>query len=139
VTFQVSNAMALPFPDNSFDVAISQAMLVLAKDKVKTIKEANRVVNEGGRAGWLELSWKAEIDAGITDLLIKKGNNVRGTFFDRLRDEGLLNMVKIFINTMSNKEIRKRSRLMQQFFREHDQYFGLGIYVFTKHAAAPFA
>jgi len=170
VTFQVGNAMDLPFQDNSFDVALSQAMLVLVEDKVRTIKEAHRVLKVGGKAGWLELSWKQEIDAdfldkvsnvlcaycmtnvstysgweqtfknaGITDLQIKKGSNVRGTFFERLRDEGLVNMARIIKNTMSNKEIRKRSKLMQQFFREHDEYFGLGIYVFTKHAAAPFA
>lgn len=170
VRFQVGNAMELPFPDNSFDVALSQAMLVLVEDKVKTIKEANRVVKEGGRAGWLELSWKEEIDAefldkvsnvlcaycmtnvstydvwkrifrdaGITNLLVKKGDNVRGTFLDRLRDEGLLNMAKILLNTMSNKEIRTRSRLMHKFFQDHDRYFGLGIYVFTKQAAVAFA
>jgi len=170
VTFQVGNAMELPFPDNSFDVALSQAMLVLVEDKVRTIKEAHRVIKEGGRAGWLELSWKREINAdfmdkvsnvlcaycmtnvstyegwqqtfrnaGITDLLIKKGRNVRGTFLDRLRDEGLVNTARIFRNTMTSKEIRKRSWLMQQFFRKHEQYFGLGVYVFTKQAAAPFA
>ena len=170
VTFQVADAMELPFPDNAFDVALSQAMLVLVEDKARTIKEAHRVVKEGGRAGWLELSWKREIDAdfmdkvsnvlcaycmtnvsthdgweetfrkaGITDLLVKKGNNVRGTFLDRLRDEGLVNTARIFKNMMSNKEIRRRSWLMQQFFRKHEQYFGLGIYVFTKRAAASIA
>jgi arsenite methyltransferase len=170
VTFQVGNAMELPFPDNSFDAALSQAMLVLVEDKIKAIKEAHRVVKEGGRAGWLELSWKEEIDAdfldkvsnvlcaycmtnvstydgwkrifrdaGITALLIKKGDNVRGTFLDRLRDEGLLNMTKILLNTMSNKEIRTRSKLMHKFFQEYDRYFGLGIYVFTKQSGAPLA
>ncbi len=170
VTFQVGNAMDLPFPDNSFDAALSQAMLVLVEDKVKTIKEANRVVKEGGRAGWLELSWKEEIDADfldkvsnvlcaycmtnvstydgwtrtfkdacISDLLVKKQDSVRGTFLDRLRDEGVVNMAKILVNTMSNKEIRARSRLMHKFFEDYDRYFGLGIYVFTKQAAAAFA
>lgn len=170
VTFQVGNAMELPFSDNSFDAALSQAMLVLVEDKVKTIKEANRVVREGGRAGWLEQSWKEEIDAdfldkvsnvlcaycmtnvstydgwerifrdaGITGLLIRKGSSVRGTFLDRLRDEGVLTMARILLNTMSNKEIRTRSKLMDRFFQVYDRYFGLGIYVLTKQAAAPFA
>lgn len=170
VTFQVGNAMELPFPDNSFDAALSQAMLVLVEDKVKTIKEAQRVVKEGGRAGWLEVSWKEEIDkefldkvsnvlcaycmtnvstydgwsrifrdAGVSNLLVKKGDDVRGTFMDRLRDEGLRNTAKILLNTMSNKEIRTRSKLMYKFFQDHDRYFGLGVYVFTKQAAAHFA
>ncbi len=60
VNFSVCDAMKLPFDDNSFDAAISQAMLVLVDDKIQAIKEAKRVVKKGGKAGWLELSWKAE-------------------------------------------------------------------------------
>lgn len=168
VTFQVGNAMELPFADGTFDVALSQAMLVLVEDKVRTIKEANRVVRDGGKAGWLELSWKQEVDAefmdkvsnilcaycmtnvstyegweqtfrnaGISDLQIKKGSNVQGTFLDMLRDEGVLNMARIFLNAVGNKEIRNRLRVMQRFFREHDRYFGSGMYVFTKYAPTP--
>ena len=60
VNFLVCDAMKLPFEDNSFDAAISQAMLVLVDDKIETIREAKRVVKKGGTAGWLELSWKKE-------------------------------------------------------------------------------
>jgi ubiquinone/menaquinone biosynthesis C-methylase UbiE len=58
VKFQTGDAMALPFDDSSFDVAISQAMLVLVPDQKRTISEALRVVKPGGYAGWIELSWK---------------------------------------------------------------------------------
>lgn len=51
VKFQIADAMDLPFSDNQFDIAISQAMLVLVEDKVKTIREAYRVIKKGGRAG----------------------------------------------------------------------------------------
>jgi len=61
ITYYVGDALKLPFNDNEFDVAISQAMLVLVDDKVKAIQEANRVIKKGGTAGWLELSWKKEI------------------------------------------------------------------------------
>ncbi len=57
VEFLVADAMDLPFEDSSFDAAVSQAMLVLVDDKVKTIREATRVLRSGGSAGWLELSW----------------------------------------------------------------------------------
>lgn len=67
VSFQLGDAMQLPFSDNEFDVAVSQAMLVLVEDKVKTIQEAHRVIKNGGRAGWLELSWRKEIDQGFLD------------------------------------------------------------------------
>lgn len=61
ITYYVGDALKLPFNDNEFDIAVSQAMLVLIDDKVKAIKEANRVIKPGGKAGWLELSWKKEI------------------------------------------------------------------------------
>jgi ubiquinone/menaquinone biosynthesis C-methylase UbiE len=35
-------------------------MLVLVDDKVQTIKEAARVTKRGGKAGWLELSWRKQ-------------------------------------------------------------------------------
>lgn len=67
ITCQVSDALKLPFNDNEFDAAISQAMLVLVDDKIKAIQEANRVIKKGGTAGWLELSWKKEITKEFID------------------------------------------------------------------------
>ncbi|UCG92616.1 MAG: class I SAM-dependent methyltransferase, partial [candidate division WOR-3 bacterium] len=61
ITYYVGDALKLPFHDDEFDVAVSQAMLVLVGDKIKAIKEAGRVIKKGGFAGWLELSWKKEI------------------------------------------------------------------------------
>lgn len=61
ITYYIGDALKLPFNDNEFDVAVSQAMLVLVDDKIKAIQEANRVIKKGGVAGWLELSWKKEI------------------------------------------------------------------------------
>jgi ubiquinone/menaquinone biosynthesis C-methylase UbiE len=144
-------------------VAVSQAMLVLVEDKIRTIQEAHRVIKKGGKAGWLELSWKKEINAefldivsnvlcaycmtnvstyegwekifrkaGIENIVIHKGDNVRGTFMDKLNDEGLFNMVKIMFNTMMKKDIRKRSRMMNKYFDKYSDYFGLGTYVFEK-------
>jgi len=61
VTYHVADALSLPFDKAEFDVAISQAMLVLIEDKVKAIQEAKRVIKPHGLAGWLELSWKKAI------------------------------------------------------------------------------
>jgi hypothetical protein len=155
--------MQLPFSDGEFDIAISQAMLVLVEDKIKTIKEANRIIKKGGRAGWLELSWRKEIDqdfldkvsnvlcaycmtnvstydgwknifqnAGIKNILICKGDNVNGTFLDNLKDEGIIHTFTIMFNTMKNKEIRRRVSVMNKFFKDHNDYFGYGIYYFRK-------
>jgi ubiquinone/menaquinone biosynthesis C-methylase UbiE len=58
ITFEVGDALELPYPDGEFDIAISQAMLILVEDKIKANQEAMRVIKPGGSAGWIELSWK---------------------------------------------------------------------------------
>lgn len=58
VQFQQADALDLPFPQNEFDATISQAVLVLVKNKKKVVQEALRVVRPGGSLGWIELSWK---------------------------------------------------------------------------------
>ncbi len=60
VHFQVGDALELAYSDGEFDVAVSQAMLILVSDKNKAIQEARRVLKSGGYAGWLELSWKKQ-------------------------------------------------------------------------------
>jgi SAM-dependent methyltransferase len=49
VTFRVSSAEQLPFPDNSFDVVISNGVFNLVVDKVKALGEVFRVLKPGGR------------------------------------------------------------------------------------------
>ena len=58
VSFRIGDALDLPYSENEFDVAVSQAMLILVSDKRKAVQEARRVVKPGGYTGWLELSWK---------------------------------------------------------------------------------
>jgi ubiquinone/menaquinone biosynthesis C-methylase UbiE len=58
VTFKVANAQKLPFPSNRFDATLAQAMLILVDDKMKVVREINRVLKPGGRSGWIELSWR---------------------------------------------------------------------------------
>jgi ubiquinone/menaquinone biosynthesis C-methylase UbiE len=67
VSFFVGDALDMPFSDNEFDVAISQAMLILVSDKELAVKEALRVTKSGGRAGWLELSWKKQTTKEFID------------------------------------------------------------------------
>lgn len=67
VSFQVGDALNLPYSESEFDVTVSQAMLVLVRDKSKAIQEAKRVIKPGGYAGWIELSWKQQPTAGFLD------------------------------------------------------------------------
>jgi ubiquinone/menaquinone biosynthesis C-methylase UbiE len=69
ITYQVGDALGLPFDDDEFDIAISQAMLVLIEDKVSAIQEAKRVIRPNGSAGWLELSWKKPIPPEFIKIL----------------------------------------------------------------------
>jgi arsenite methyltransferase len=49
VTFQEASAEALPFPDESFDVIISNGVFNLIPDKEKALREAFRVLKPKGR------------------------------------------------------------------------------------------
>jgi ubiquinone/menaquinone biosynthesis C-methylase UbiE len=73
VAFEVADAEKLPYKNDAFDATLSQAMLVLVDDQVKTIREAMRVTRPGGRSGWLELSWlkqpPASFMAAVSDVI----------------------------------------------------------------------
>ena len=49
ISFQEFSGEALPFPDNSFDVVISNGVFNLISDKLRALQEANRVLRVGGR------------------------------------------------------------------------------------------
>jgi len=163
VKFIVGNAMDLPFEDNQFDVAISQGILVFVDDKTKTVNEASRVIKNGGKAGWIELSWKQEPNkefldkvfgilhahclknartfdgwvkdfkiANIQELKVVKGNKITTNFFGTLKEEGIINTLKIMFKSILNREIRDRLDKMGTFLQENQNYFGYGVYVIEK-------
>jgi ubiquinone/menaquinone biosynthesis C-methylase UbiE len=49
-----------------------------------------------------------------------------------LADEGLANACKIMFKYLTNSSVRKRMKTIDKFFKEHDDYFGYGIYVGKK-------
>ncbi|HTK81897.1 MAG TPA: methyltransferase domain-containing protein [Bacteroidota bacterium] len=53
LSFQQGDATALPFNDNTFDVALCRHMLQAVPDPLKVIHEMIRVVREGGRTYFL--------------------------------------------------------------------------------------
>ena len=70
ITFQESSAEQLLFPDNSFDMVISNGVFNLVVDKVKALSEVFRVLKPGGRflladqvlAGELPKETKARVE-----------------------------------------------------------------------------
>jgi ubiquinone/menaquinone biosynthesis C-methylase UbiE len=51
IAFRVADAESLPFPDGSFDVALSTFGVMFAPDQEKAAAELRRVVKPGGRIG----------------------------------------------------------------------------------------
>jgi SAM-dependent methyltransferase len=58
VSFQVADAEALPFPDGSFDVALSTFGVMFTPDQETSVAELARVVRRGGRIGFA--NWTPE-------------------------------------------------------------------------------
>jgi ubiquinone/menaquinone biosynthesis C-methylase UbiE len=49
--FRQGDAMALPFPDNSFDLAVMALVIFFVPDPAKGVAEMVRVVSPGGTVG----------------------------------------------------------------------------------------
>lgn len=64
VTFQVGDAQELPFPDGSFDVALSVFGVIFAPDQERAAAELLRVCRPGGRIGLA--TWTPEGMGGDT-------------------------------------------------------------------------
>jgi SAM-dependent methyltransferase len=77
MSFQKVNAVALPFPDGYFDLAVSNLVfhdVQDAKDKRDVIKEALRVVKKGGKFVFQDLFLEKRIFGKPEDLL----NTIKG-------------------------------------------------------------
>lgn len=157
VSFQVGDAFKLPFPDNHFDVLISQAFFVLVDDQEKALEEMQRVLKPGGSLGSIELSWHQqpnpelleEIRTNTCNALIPRVRTFDGweTFFAEqmlqlnnssqnimesgmmkmIKSEGLLNFFKI-MSKMMNSAKRKKMMAVQKSFKKYEEYLGYGIY-----------
>jgi arsenite methyltransferase len=57
VEFQRGDALSLPFPDASFDVAVSTQVLEYVDDVAGALAEARRVLRPGGRLLVLDTDW----------------------------------------------------------------------------------
>lgn len=57
VEFRVADAQDLPFPDNHFDVVISESVTAFPEDKLKAVNEYFRVLKPGGFVGLNESTW----------------------------------------------------------------------------------
>jgi ubiquinone/menaquinone biosynthesis C-methylase UbiE len=76
VTFQQANIYELPFDDNAFDVAFSNAVLCHLSDPLKALGELRRVVKPGGTVGCRDMDIGGHIIHPETQI-IRKGLDLR--------------------------------------------------------------
>ncbi|WP_285890323.1 class I SAM-dependent methyltransferase [Paenibacillus macerans] len=80
VQLVIGNAMALPFPDNSFDVVINEAMLTMLthEQKQQAVSEYLRVLKPGGRLATHDLLLRQEPD---TEAVKQRLNELRKAIY----------------------------------------------------------
>lgn len=76
IQVQQGNAMKLPFPDNSFDIVINEAMLTMLRGdaKEKAIREYLRVLKPGGRLLTHDVAYEADHMENLLDQLSRTIN-----------------------------------------------------------------
>jgi ubiquinone/menaquinone biosynthesis C-methylase UbiE len=161
-TFQVVDALKMPYDDNSFDVVIAQAFFILIDNKEQALKEIYRILKPGGFFGSLELSWfKTPPQDTYNELLentcttfiprtmkfeewedfFKSAkfqhlktikNPMPGGILHMLKAEGLLNFIKIMFKMMVNPITRKKMMKVQNAFGKYNDFIGFGIYCMKK-------
>jgi ubiquinone/menaquinone biosynthesis C-methylase UbiE len=155
--FRYADIENLPFGDDVFDGAVSQAVLIFT-DKDRTLREAARVVKQGGFVGAIELAWKqtptehiarkvqetlcsvsinADPHQGWHDRFQRAGlkviheelSDLHITMRGMLRDEGLLRGLKCAAKGFAKPDYRERLAQFSRLFEETEKYLGYGIYI----------
>ncbi|MHA2010143.1 MAG: class I SAM-dependent methyltransferase [Promethearchaeota archaeon] len=79
VTFQTGNVENLPFPDNSFDIVIGEAITALVPDPIKVLKEYKRVLKPNGKVATLDLFMKESLSGEFVNEISNIMSIVIGT------------------------------------------------------------
>ena len=154
VELRLMSAESLAFPEDSFDVVISEGALTLV-DKQVVIREMIRVCRRGGRIGLNELSWmkdpprelveKAQKELqgvspltydGWTQLLVTSGlkkaqshrYRYKSTSFEVLGSIGAVGLLKVTKRYLLDSRMRHWVNKQERIFRDYSDYWGYGLY-----------
>jgi SAM-dependent methyltransferase len=57
-------------------------------------------------------------------------------FLGMIKNEGLMNSIRVITKYLTNEKVRTRMVMMNKFFKKHEDIFGYGIYTMTKKSNA---
>lgn len=154
VELMVMSAESLDFPEEGFDVVISEGALTLV-DKQAVVREMIRVCRRGGRIGLNELSWmkdppqelvdKAQKDLqgvspltydGWTQLLVTSGlekvqshrYRYKSASFEVLGSIGAVGLLKVTKRYLLDSRMRHWVNKQERVFRDYSDYWGYGLF-----------
>ncbi|MEW5771332.1 MAG: methyltransferase domain-containing protein [Pseudomonadota bacterium] len=153
------------FADASFDRVVIQSVACFNK-KPPLFREAARLLRPGGLLGMNEVAWLkpptpeieqvmcaticetfhgAELSrgwiahleaAGLVEAQAEEHPFTAATPYQILREEGLVNTLRIMWRVLSDPEINMRLSAMSEMFRKCPEYFSYGIYTARKPLVA---
>jgi SAM-dependent methyltransferase len=91
IEFQVADIRELPFPDNSFDVVLTSAVLEHLGDPERALQELHRVVKQGGLVGVVNTDWGDPLISPVNESvsrffeIFERGFNLYGGSLNRGR------------------------------------------------------
>lgn len=157
--FETFDAMSPVYPDNSFDIAIFQAVLIFG-DKQKMLKFAYNVLKDKGQVGAIELTWKnnpsnetKEIftknlaqplinveavddwksifsNAGFQKVICHEIHSLNiGTFIKMWQGERLRNRIKIALKCLYDKAVIQQMLTVINLLRKYPNNLYYGYYL----------
>jgi len=157
IQYEIMEVTRTGLPDHQFDRIVVQSVACF-NDKPALFREVARLLKPGGLLGLNEVTWlqpptekieqvmcaticetfhgallaedwmRALSDAGLVDLRHEKHPFNAATPYQILREEGLLNTVKVMWRVFSKPEINMRLGAMSDFFKKCPEHFSYGLY-----------
>jgi ubiquinone/menaquinone biosynthesis C-methylase UbiE len=108
-------------PSDEFMRQVSEVICAYCMLNVKTGDNWDKLFLDSGAQ---------QLDTEINPMYFNRG------FLGMIKDEGLINSIRVIRKYMMDKKIRTRMMTMNRFFKQNEDIFGYGIYTMKKTNAA---